>query len=130
MGKRKYVTDDYVEKINHYVYNDLSLRDLYVSEIVEEFNPELIKEILKEGEEYVRLENELEHVVVTNLGRAINTTKPNQYQARFTSNDLHIYAQRLKIPIQEIFEDNGWEFNVQNILDNFKRFNWKHKVWS
>ena len=130
MAKGKYVTDDYIEKVEHYLYNNLPLSDLEdVSDTLASFNKEVVKEIVKKGEEWVQLP-EFEHVILTSTGRFINTYKIRQYSVRFSPNTMHMYISSKKIKAEEIFQEQGWEFDVKKIKAKYKKNNWAHNDYT
>ena len=127
MAKIKYVTDDYIEKVEHYLYNNLRIPyDEDVSETVYYFNKAVAEKILKEGEEYIQLEDELEHVIITSLGRLINTRKIRQYSVRFSPHSIHAFVSRNKIDIPQKFEEQGWDYDFKTIKHNYTKYNWRH----
>lgn len=127
--KTKYVTDDYVEKVNHYVYNNLSLRDLYVSQADDSFNEEVVKEVLDKDEQYIQLENR-PHVILTSKGRLINTVKIRQYSVRFSPNTVYVYISSEHINMEELFLENGWEYSFEQIKNTYKKRGWVHQDYS
>lgn len=127
MARSKYVTDDYIEKVEHYLYNNLPIpTDKIIPNGGHKFNKSVIKGLLKPGEKYVQLEEPLEYVALTNFGRLINTHKINQYSVRFSSNTIHVYVSHIKIVFEEIFVNEGWEFDLNTIVSNYKKYKWKH----
>lgn len=130
MAKTKYVTDDYIEKVEHYIYNNLPLSDLEdVSDTLDSFNKEVVKEIVKEGEQWVQLP-EFEHVILTNTGRFINTHKIRQYSVRFSPNTMHMYINSKKIKAEELFEEQGWEFDIKKIKAQYIKNNWAYNDYT
>jgi hypothetical protein len=131
MARHKYVTSDYIEQVEHYLYNNLPLSDLEdVSYPVDEFNKEVVEQLLKEGEEYIRLDRyEAEQCVLTNYGRVINTKKINQYSVRFTLNYIHLYIRRDKVDFPGIFEEQGWEWDIGKIFCYYEKYNWRYVTY-
>lgn len=124
MGKKKYVTDDYIEKVQHYLYNDLPLKELYTDVYTSDFNQKVVDSLIMKREKYVRLEGDLDHVVITSFGRLINTKRISQYSLRFTAGSIVCYVCEKKIVIPAIFEREGWEYNFNKILNNYRKYNW------
>lgn len=124
MGKTKYVTDDYIKKVEHYLNNDLPLKELYTDVYTSDFNQKVVDSLIKKRERYVRLEGDLDHVVITSFGRLINTKRISQYSLRFTQNTIVAYVCDKKIDIPAIFEREGWEYNFKKILSNYRKYNW------
>lgn len=130
MAKHRYVDDDYIQKVEHYLYNNLDISHLYdVPNPVEDFNPEVVKEILKEGEQWVQIP-EFEHVILTSRGRFVNTKKIRQYSVRFSPNTIHMYIESKKISAEDIFEEQGWEFDVKKIKQEYINNKWAYNDYT
>jgi len=125
--KRDYVTKGYIEEVHHYIYNDLDILDLYKDKDVSEFNQSIVDRFIKRGEKYIRLEGEYDHVIITSLGRLINTKRITQYSIRFTKNTMVVYVSDNKIDVKDIFEQQGWDYDVKKILNRYKRFKWSFR---
>ena len=124
MGKTKYVTDDYIKKVEHYLNNDLPLKELYTDIYTSDYNQSVVDKLIKKRERYVRLEGDLDHVVITSFGRLINTKRISQYSLRFTQNTIVAYVCDKKIDLPAIFEREGWEYDFKKILNNYRKYNW------
>ncbi len=124
MAKTKYVTNDYIEQAHHYIYNDLDLLDLYKDKDVSEFNQSVVDRFIKKGEKYIRLEGDYDYVIITSLGRLINTKRISQYSVRFTKNTMVVYVSDNKVDLRKVFEEEGWDYDVQKILKRYKRNKW------
>ncbi len=125
--KRDYVTKGYIEEVHHYIYNDLDILDLYKDKDVSEFNQSIVDRFIKRGEKYIRLEGEYDHVIITSLGGLINTKRITQYSIRFTKNTMVVYVSDNKIDVKDIFEQQGWDYDVKKILNRYKRFKWSFR---
>ena len=128
MGKRtKYVTDDYIEKVDHYLYNNLPLKKLMQedSKYISKFNKDVIEGLLNKGEKYVQLEGNGDHVVLTSFGRLINTHKINQYGVRCSPHKFHAYVGKEKIDIEQIFEQQGWDYDFETLKSYYSKYKWK-----
>lgn len=122
--KDQYVTDNYIKEVSHYLYNDLPIpSELTRAKHTHDFNKEVADKLMKKGEKYIQLSGE-EHVVLTNFGRYINTTKVKQYIPKFTPNSLLLYIASVSVNTREIFEQQGWEFDLDKIYKRYKRYNW------
>lgn len=124
MAKTKYVTDDYIKKVNHYLNNDLPLKELYTDVFKSDYNQSVVDDFIKKGEKYVRLEGDLDHVVLTSYGRLINTKRITQYSLRFTQNTIVTYVCDKKVDMPAIFEKQGWEYDFKKILNKYKKYKW------
>ena len=125
--KRDYVTKGYIEEVHHYIYNDLDILDLYKDKDVSEFNQSIADRFIKRGEKYIRLEGDYDYVIITSLGRLINTKRITQYSIRFTKNTMVVYVSDNKIDVKDIFEQQGWDYDVKKILNRYKRFKWSFR---
>ncbi len=128
MGKKKYVTDDYVKEVEHYIYNDLPLLSLInVPEDVVSYDYEKFEKQLIKGEKYVQLEHELEYVAITSKGRVWNLRYPREFITRFSPNTQHVYVASIRLKMEDIFETQGWDYNCKKILKNFRKNDWVHR---
>ena len=127
MAKPKYVTDNYIEQVNHYVNNNLDLSELYVDESVSYYNQSVIDAMKKKGEKYIRLEGDNDYVVLTSFGRIINTKRITQYSVRFTKNSMVVYVFNNKVNCPNIFKEQGWEYDVHKIMRTYKRYKWEFR---
>jgi hypothetical protein len=83
--------------------------------------------MLKKGERYVRLEGNYDYVVITSLGRLINTKRITQYSVRFTKNTMVVYVSDSKVDVRQIFKEQGWDYDTQKILKRYKRNKWQFR---
>jgi len=123
MGRTKYITDDYIEKVEHYLYNNLGLppEDDYVVP-TKRYDPEVAKHIAKEGEEFKRLQGEHDHVIVSNLGRLVNTATKRQYSVRFTPYVMILYICNKHYDSVKLFESMGWNHDIQFFRANYEKY--------
>ena len=124
MAKTKYVTNDYIEQAHHYINNDLDILDLYKDDDISFYSQRVVDRMLRKGEKYVRLDGDLDYVVITSLGRLINTKRISQYSVRFTKNTMVVYVTDLKIDVKDIFEEEGWKYDVHKIKKTYKKNKW------
>ena len=84
---KEYLTQDEIDLLTNKIYNDiLSVDDKDVAEIYKsKFRKDVLDKFLLEGEEYVQLEGEQEHYVLTSYGRLINTYHIKQIKTLFSS---------------------------------------------
>ena len=126
MAKVKYVEDSYIEKVEHYIYNNLNITDLYdVSQTVEYFTKEQVEKILKPGEKY-NVVPDYEHVIVTSYARFINMVKLRQYSIRLVGGNVQMYISGQKIILKDLFEKFGWEYNMDKIKQGYDKYNWQY----
>ncbi len=132
---KRYVSDKYIENVNHYIYNDLKLTE-YLEEAKEEYakttqnqyDEEWVKTYVEKGEKFVRLEGKLDHIVVTNLGRVINTHRKRDYKINFTKTTVFCYVLGELISHEKYFKKLGWKFNYSEILDNYNKRDWPYTI--
>jgi len=120
--KKDYVDQKYIEDIQHYVYNDLDLKELYPEE--EKIDKERLKQILKPGEKWAKLNLGIDGVVLTSFGRAINVDKIRQYSVRITPYYIHLYIDRTRVDFPAEFKKNKWEYDLEELKDNYKKYKW------
>jgi len=128
MAKRtKYVDADYVEKVEFYLYNNLPLPDIIDDTVPSQtYDPKVAETLAKPGEVFCQVPDvELNHIVVSNLGRVINTGTKKQLTPTITRESILIYASSEKIVLEEIFDGNLWDFDLSEIHKNYLKYNWK-----
>jgi len=130
MAREQYVSDDYIEKVEHYLYNNLGLPpDDFQPVPSKRYDPEVAKEVALEGEEFKRLEDDLDHIIVSNFGRLINTATKRQFIVRFTPNVMIIYIQNTHVPSVELFETMGWTHDIEYFRSNYDKYGWKYQPY-
>lgn len=127
MASNKYVTQGYIEEIEHRLYNDLSILDFYIEE-EDDFvlDTQAVAKLLKPEEQYVRLKENLSGIVVTNFGRVINFRTIRQLAVKFTSKSMIVYVSREKVDVEKIFKDNKWNYDLIELEQYYKKYKWKH----
>lgn len=125
--KPKYVTDDYINQVEHYINNNLPLLDLYDDTFTSDYNQRVVDNLIKKGEKYIRLKADLDHVVITSYGRLINTKRVSQYSLRFTLNTLVAYVSDIKIDCEKIFKEQQWDYNVPKIRKIYDKYKWVYQ---
>lgn len=122
--KRDYVTQNYIDNIYHYVYNDLDLKEIY-TEDEPVICDDVMDELVKPGEEYASI-NSLDNVVITSLGRVINLSRALQYSVLISPVEVHLYVRQQRISFPKLFEANGWDYDFKKIRNNYTKYNWKY----
>ena len=129
MKKVKYLTDSEVDEITTAIYND-ALETLYedVSEDVDAIhNPHIVKELFEDKDiEYIQLEGKPDYIVL-NDGRCFNTRTLKYVQLIVTGNHITVPLNYKRYFLDEVFEDNGWTFDEEEILRTHKNNKWKIK---
>lgn len=133
--KRDYITDGYIEDVNHYLYNDIPLTTVLDKHLQEynkkwntEFNKEYADSLMKEGEVYVQVEV-LDHYIVTSLGRVINTGRKTPVSMTITNTTAGTYAgQSERINLENFFAKQGWHYDHKKIIKDYKKYKWKHRL--
>lgn len=126
-GLKSYISDDYIAKAHHYINNDLDITDLYNDVNASRYRQDVVDKLIKKGEKYVRLTDDIDDVIVTSFGRLINTYMCRQYSIRLTSTSLVVYVRGKKIDLPKVFRDNKWDFNYKKILKNYNKYKWKYQ---
>ena len=127
--REQYITDGYIEQANHYLYNDLPILDLY-KDVYKNFtfNKKKFESMLLKGEKYVRLKYEFEHIAITDRGRIFNLKKYSQFIIKFSQSTIVMYVQGTRIDLAEVFEEQGWDYDVRKIYKDYIKHNWKMQV--
>ena len=131
--RNKYVDDDYVELVNHYINNDIPLTEL-IDKVVEDheeryhlkLDKEWLESFLVEGEKY-NLLGDHTNIVLTSKGRIINTAKKRAYIIYFTQTTVGCYVLGKKVMYAELFEKYNWDYSYDEILDNYNKYGWQYQ---
>ena len=128
MAKRsQYVTQGYLDEIEHYIYNDIPLKNLYKRyDVSIKFDEQAIKEMLLPQEQYVQLEGNIDFCCVTNYGRVLNSHKKSQYSVKFGVLNCHLYVAGEKILFDDIFKQQGWDYNIPELYNRYIKNGWKY----
>lgn len=136
MAKRKsdYLTDNEIFEIECAIYNNIT-ETLYESttEVSNKFDKSFIEQALFKGEEYCRLSykyvpGDYDHIVLTSRGRVINTHSKRMLKIVITVTQLHSRVAGNKIPVEEIFDDMGWKYDLGSIRKDYIKNNWRCKI--
>lgn len=126
MGKTKYVADDYVQDIENYIYNDIPiLKHPYYKNTGKNLKEDYIRSILKPGEKYVYLSDNLDHIVLTSFCRLINAETLHQLALRVYKQNTRMIIKGQKVDIYEIFDHNCWDYDFQKIREIYSKYGWK-----
>ncbi len=136
MAKRKYIKyidDGYIDKVAHYINNDLPIFDILHEEAhrgynkINVFNKEYSDQLMLPGAQYKQIDI-FDHCIYTNFGRVVNSGAQKQYKLNFTMTTVVIYISSTKISLTEYFEKAGWTYNYDEILDNYNKYDWDYKI--
>jgi len=128
MAKRsQYVTQGYLEEIEHYIYNDIPLKNLYKRyDVSIKFDEQAIKEMLLPQEQYVQLEGNIDFCCITNYAKVLNSHKKSQYSVKFGVLNCHLYVAGEKILFDDIFKQQGWDYNIPELYNRYIKNGWKY----
>ena len=95
------------------------------------YNPEVAKEMMLEGEEFERIyiENKrTDHIIITNLGRVINTNTGTISGVWITKHNITVNLGGTSYTYKDIYEDTELEYDYERIKNNFIENKWKIKT--
>lgn len=128
MGKNKYVTDDDYVKAEYVIYNNLD-EDIFpgIPQVDKIADMAFVKALLKEDEEIESLTQlNLPEYILTSYGRILNTNRKTQIKPRINNASMHIYVTAKHVDVKGIFEDKGWEYDLDKIRNNYLENNWQY----
>jgi len=128
MPKINYITDTEYEIALNKFYNGLEDFDNHIKYKIKErfnFDQELVKEELLEGEEYTQVKY---GYILTSYGRLYNLRHRRFLRARFTKNNVHAYCVGTNIVMNKYFKDYGWHFDKVEILTRYLKYGWTHVI--
>jgi len=86
-----------------------------------------MKSILLPGEKYILLDDKMYDYAVTSYGRVINCIHGTQVFVYFRKENVMITMRSTKQDMQSIFKKQKWNFNVEEIINNYNKYKWKKK---
>lgn len=122
--RKTYLSDNEIDVITNAIYND-TLENYYKSLPQDDLdhNEEVVKELFKEIE-YLRIQQAKEYII-TKEGRVFNS-KTIKYRKPTVSTTTIFFmlSGGIRIDLQQEFENNGWTYDQDEILTNYKRNKW------
>lgn len=125
--KQYQLTQKYLDDVYHVIYNDLPSTLLYpVSETVDRFNEDILKEILLPKEKWCRIESDSNTLAITSFGRMINTHTIRQLKPSITPNNVLFYIDGKSVKSSDVFEQQGWKHDMVQIKKYFDDNKWRY----
>jgi len=131
--KKGFITEKYVSEIEKRLYNNLPIEPFLEKVLpLNTVGNDNLDDILKPGEEYVRLPFDFNHIIVTNKARVINLTTLKMYSMRIGNVSFHLYVNakgakdNYKVDLEEIFLNEGWDYNFEKLRQSYKDNKWRH----
>lgn len=87
-----------------------------------------MESILMPNEQYVLLEGTMFDYALTSFGRVVNCIYGTQYFVYFRKDNIMITMRNSRLALKQVFNEQGWKFNVNELLDNYTKYKWKHKT--
>jgi len=101
--------------------------DHFKTEIVDIQYHNYMESILMPGEEYVLLPDDAYDYAMTSFGRIINCIFGTQVYIYISNQDAKVIARTYKGKMSKLFEQQGWKFDIKEIMNNYDKYNWKRK---
>jgi len=128
MGSTKFAFYPSQDRAWHLIENGLDVELLYPEHMRQRLNnPNYIKyieSILMDGEQYILLDDNLYDYAITSLGRVVNCKTKRFILSLFPTakdNDVRVDIRNKKILLSPIFKENRWEFNPEQILEQYEK---------
>lgn len=122
MGKNNYVTEKYIDEVEHYLYNGLDIKELYKEDDDKLLEP--FKELLLPEEQIVMF---MEDYAITSLCRIFNTKLKRIVQLNFyRDKSLNVSLRGKRVDLESVFEDNGWTYDIKEIQSQYIKNKWKY----
>ena len=126
--KRQIVTDEFYQQAEHIIYNDLSTDDLYpISKSLDYFNEDVVRNVILPHEKWVKVyaPDGEKAIAYTSFGRVINTKTVKLLKATATRNNLLHTIQEHTFKSSEIFKQQGWDHDIQDLVKRYVDNRWK-----
>lgn len=94
------------------------------------YNPEVAKEMMLEGEEFERLDipgKRVDHIILTSLGRIINTNTGNMSGVWITKYNIIVNLAGSSYTYKSLYKDTPWEYDFDYFTNNFIENKWQIK---
>ena len=95
------------------------------------YNPVVAKEMMLEGEEFERLDipnRRTDHIIITNLGRVINTNTGTISGVWITKYNIIVNVGGTSFTYKDLYEDTAFNYDYERIKNNFIENKWKIKT--
>lgn len=127
--KTQYLTDKEIDEITTAIYND-TLPTLYESisqDVEDSLSRVAIKELFEDkGIEYLKITiPELEDYILTRQARVFNTKTLRYLKPVLTGSTIFANTRGKRIPFKDLFEEEGWTFDLEEVASLYKKNNWK-----
>ena len=127
MEKNKYLTNQEIELLSNKIYNNLPLSDdKDLAEIYgTKFKKEVAEKLMLPEEEYIQLDGDQEHYILTSFGRLINTHAIRQIKTLFSGiHNIYYLNSTIMLKVSLEFKKNGWDYDREKIRKHFVDNNW------
>ena len=104
--------------------------DHFKSETRDSQYHDYMKTILLPGEEYVLLDGEFYDYALTSFGRVVNCIFGTQFGTYFKKNDVALFMRSGRIHLSKIFEEQGWKFDILELINNHHLYKWNYSCVS
>lgn len=97
------------------------------------YNPQVAEAMMLEGEEFQRLEEperRVDHLVLTNLGRIINTNSGNIIAVKVTKNNILANFGGTSFSLEFLYKQTPWEYEYNFIINNYIENKWRIKSYT
>lgn len=98
--------------------------DAFQTETISKGYNNTITEILVPGEKYDLLQDQWFGYAITSYGRLISLRHNKMLGVYVKTKDITTDLRNKKVKFSEEFKKRGWNFNIQNIINNYKTYEW------
>jgi hypothetical protein len=124
--KSGYLTESEIDEATIAIYND-AIPAIYedIPNTMEELhNPKVVKELFEDkGIEYLRIP-ENEEYLITKQGRVFNSKGIRFVKPVITGSTMFIHIRGKRRVFEELFENHGWTFDIEEVVNNYKNNKW------
>lgn len=123
---KEYIKEDEIELLTHKIYNNIPVfNEEEPNGYKSKFRKEVAEKLLLPGEQYVQLEDDAEHYILTSYGRLINTHLCKQIKTLFSSiHNIYYLGSTIMMKVSVEFEKNGWKYDREEVRKRFIDNNW------
>ena len=98
------------------------------------YNPVVAESMMIEGEEFEQITGipgkRIDHIIITNLGRIINTNTGNTAAVWITKHNIIVNMAGTTYSLNSLLEDTPWDYDYDLIIKNYIENKWRIKKHS
>ena len=112
--------------MGHNINFDTLYPEHFITEVTSVVNEEKVQSMLLPDEQYSLFSGDCDNYAITSLGRIFNAKYGTQSKVYIAKDRITTNIRTTKIYFKQEFENQGWEFNIDEIKHNYDKHNWAY----